>query len=79
MQSRYMLSKTYENEILMVTLQNYAKINFKRLYKNLKKTYKDFISTSLKIFKIIMALSSGYFSLLQVLIAKLIEFFGFFK
>ena len=79
MQSKYMLSKTYENEILMVTLQNYAKINFKRLYKNLKKTYKDFISTSLKIFKIIMALSSGYFSLLQVLIAKLIEFFGFFK
>ena len=51
MQSKYMLSKTYENEILMVTLQNYAKINFKRLYKNLKKTYKDFISTSLKIFK----------------------------
>ena len=51
MQSKYVLSKTYENEILMVTLQNYAKINFKRLYKNLKKTYKDFISTSLKIFK----------------------------
>ena len=79
MQSKYVLSKTYENEILMVTLQNYAKINFKRLHKNLKKTYKDFISTSLKIFKIIMALSSGYFSLLQVLIAKLIELFGFFK
>ena len=79
MQSKYVLRKKYENQILMVTLQNYAKINFKRLYKNLKKTYKDFISTSLKIFKIIMALSSGYFSLLQVLIAKLIEFFGFFK
>ena len=40
MQSKYVLSKTYENEILMVTLQNYAKINFKRLYKNLKKTTK---------------------------------------
>ena len=79
MQSKYVLRKTYENQILTVTLQNYAKINFKRLYKNLKKTYKDFISTSLKIFKIIMALSSGYFSLLQVLIATLIELFGFFK
>ena len=51
MQPKHVLSKTYENQILTVTLQNYAKINFKRLYKNLKKTYKDFISTSLKIFK----------------------------
>ena len=35
MQTKYVFSKTSKKQILTVTLQNYAKINFKRLYKNL--------------------------------------------
>ena len=35
MQLKYVLSKTSKEQILTVALQNYAKISFKRLYKNL--------------------------------------------
>ena len=35
MQQKYVFSKTFKKQILKVALQNYAKISFKRLYKNL--------------------------------------------
>ena len=35
MQLKYVISKTFKKKILIVALQNYAKISFKRLYKNL--------------------------------------------
>ena len=35
MQIKYVFSKKSKNQILTVALQNYAKVSFKRLYKNL--------------------------------------------
>ena len=42
MQSKYVFSKTSKEHILTIVLQSYAKISFKRLYKNLP-TYLIFL------------------------------------